>query len=1527
MSKMVARRGVKRFLRCLAVVGFAGSLLCITAGTRAYWQAQPLNDGWRWAGYSTDDGLPDNRITAVTVAKNGRTWVGTAAGVAWFDGYVWHRSGDDQGIPARPVAGLSQDGGDGVLAIVHNRLYQGNAEGFRHLPIELDWQQIDPERKSGVTEHRASSAASTPDGQIFVILPESNARSLLVRMHEGAVELTEPPAPLDVNSRLSTSRQGDPLLGTMRGLYRWRNGAWAQVIVLDESGTRFSAAAENEHGEGLAVMVDLVTSHGLVTWDGGGLTLASAEGANPIRSLDIGPAGDATVIYETGHIRVRTDGRWGDAAPTPPEVRESARVARYTADGDIWIGTARGLFLYRAGSSRWTTREFPFPDQRNRVHALLRRPDGSIWTGTGDGLVVHRLERGTPESVREILGVRLGIVTGLAEDGFGNVWVTSGASFHGAFRWNGRQWRRYTANDGLAAPRIHRVVVDRAGRPWFLGLAEPGHILTGPGAFVLSEGRFERWGEEEGLPSGRVYDFAEQPDGTRWFVTINSVSRLRGEAWTHWDRWRTTLASGRRMNAPISPRSIASGPDRVWIGDPRFGLATIDENDELQFVATVGEPPGRVGVEDVQVEPDGTVWITSTAGLCSSKDGDWSCLDQTSGLATAALWPILVTPQHVYVGTLGRGLQVLNRAEERNPYPRLQLVDPLVEGRNALFRWTAHTLRGAIPTDRIRTRHRIDDGRWSAWSTLREATAHNLTPGLHVVDLQAQALFGGRPPTNASVEFRVPLPLLLRPAVMVPLGSLLVVILLIGAAVLRQRRNYLRDLRDSEARFRALGQAAFEGIGFGETSIIEANDCLAEMFGYSREEMHELDITALAAPRSLPMFQQLLQQFGQMTTENPAVAHELWAVRKDGSEFPVEVQVKAMPHEGRLVRVVAVRDMTAQRDAEAALRTSEEKFAKAFMMSPDAVDLARLADGRFIDVNDAFLELAERERADTIGRSGKDLGLWVNDSEHESYWTQLREGGSVRGFECQLRARGGRIRDCVISAERIDVAGEPSVLAVTRDITEQKRVTRALRTTQFAVDHAADCVFWLDADARIRYANEAASTTYGYSREELVTMTVFDISDELTPDMWPASWAKLREHGSFMRISFHRDRNQRRFPVELVSSYVSSEGEEHAVVFARDISERVAAERALRDSEEKFAKAFQSSPNAIAITEIEDGRIIDVNDEFLRQWFRTREEMLGRTAVEIGAWSDDAEQELRNRILTEGRVSGMPLRINAGLGEERLGLLFAEAIDLGGEQCMLTVVQDITERERTNLALERSRQELRVLSRRLMEAQEAERGRISRELHDEIGQALATVKLNLQAIKRMSNDEKVTEQVQDGIAVVDRAVVDVRNLSRDLRPSVLDDLGLGAALRWLIKRMPERADIAVGLEIAEPGFRPVMEIETACYRIAQEGLTNVLRHARATRVDITLATEAEELVLRIRDDGRGFDLPSENEPQPADGHLGLIGMRERAANAGGNLVIRSALADGAEVEARFPLDPFSAGLTAGTADSHPLQST
>jgi PAS domain S-box-containing protein len=230
------------------------------------------------------------------------------------------------------------------------------------------------------------------------------------------------------------------------------------------------------------------------------------------------------------------------------------------------------------------------------------------------------------------------------------------------------------------------------------------------------------------------------------------------------------------------------------------------------------------------------------------------------------------------------------------------------------------------------------------------------------------------------------------------------------------------------------------------------------------------------------------------------------------------------------------------------------------------------------------------------------------------------------------------------------------------------------------------------------------------------------------------------------------------------------------------------------------------------------------------------------------------------------------------------------------------------------------RERLQTLSRRLMEVQELERNRIARELHDEIGQSLTAVKISLQAVQRAPGATGFVAQLEQSISIVDHAVQQVRNLSLDLRPPLLDDLGLVAALRWYIDRQTQWAGFTTEF-ISDPiMMRLSPELETVCFRVVQEALTNVVRHAEASHVLIRLEQCDGELHLLIQDNGVGFDVRQAQQRAVRGDSLGLLGMQERVFFAGGQMDILSAPQGGTEIQAWFPLQETLPDHLAGEHD-------
>ncbi|MBD1914596.1 MULTISPECIES: PAS domain S-box protein [Cyanophyceae] len=217
------------------------------------------------------------------------------------------------------------------------------------------------------------------------------------------------------------------------------------------------------------------------------------------------------------------------------------------------------------------------------------------------------------------------------------------------------------------------------------------------------------------------------------------------------------------------------------------------------------------------------------------------------------------------------------------------------------------------------------------------------------------------------------------------------------------------------------------------------------------------------------------------------------------------------------------------------------------------------------------------------------------------------------------------------------------------------------------------------------------------------------------------------------------------------------------------------------------------------------------------------------------------------------------------------------------------------------------RTRLQSLSRQLLEAQETERRFLAHELHDEIGQALTAVNLNLHRLDRMIANPQIDAPLQDCLAIVDGALQQVRNLSLDLRPSMLDDLGLVPALRWYINRHAERSGLQEILVCRNIPHGLLDSTETACFRIVQEALTNIARHAQATAVTVTIEQVDQTLHLTVEDNGLGFDVATVDRAKTEGTSLGLLGMEERSKLIGGHLTIASSPGQGTCIHLQLPL--------------------
>jgi signal transduction histidine kinase len=320
----------------------------------------------------------------------------------------------------------------------------------------------------------------------------------------------------------------------------------------------------------------------------------------------------------------------------------------------------------------------------------------------------------------------------------------------------------------------------------------------------------------------------------------------------------------------------------------------------------------------------------------------------------------------------------------------------------------------------------------------------------------------------------------------------------------------------------------------------------------------------------------------------------------------------------------------------------------------------------------------------------------------------------------------------------------------------------------------------------------------------------------------------------------------------------------------------------------------------------EHERMTKVNPAFAAQFNASSPgALLGMTPAQFFAhdpvqakerWREFFDQGRYHSETEERRLDGTPMRI-----EGDYVVIHDHRGRIAGH---FGIQRDVTEGYEATARVSASRQELRALAARLQRAREEERTAIAREIHDELGQALTGIKLDIAWMKRrLPRDDELIPQCQSMIERIDATLTTVRRLATALRPSVLDQLGLEAAIEWQGQEFSLRTGILVDLDIAVGGAAIPEHMATAAFRILQESLTNVARHARASRVAIHLAVTPQGLTLEITDDGVGI------EPQRLDGtaSLGLVGMRERALACGGELCISGTATLGTTVLLRIPL--------------------
>jgi PAS domain S-box-containing protein len=474
-----------------------------------------------------------------------------------------------------------------------------------------------------------------------------------------------------------------------------------------------------------------------------------------------------------------------------------------------------------------------------------------------------------------------------------------------------------------------------------------------------------------------------------------------------------------------------------------------------------------------------------------------------------------------------------------------------------------------------------------------------------------------------------------------------------------------------------------------------------------------------------------------------------------------------------------------------------------------------------------------------------------------------------------------------------------------QEIAERKRAEEALRDSEARFRRVTEAAFEgiavTEGGKLIDVTNKLARL-FGYQPKELIGKS---LSQLIEPKVRSETMVKILSGYSIPYESKCIKKDGSTFHVEMCGKNYSLRGRELCVTAIRDIAIRKKAEKVLQESEEKYKTLTENSLTGIFIHQ--DGKFVFVNDNFANMHGYKPEELLQREHLLL---VHPDERKLLQDIVVK-RLEGKPVphqyevRRITKAGDSIWCEMMATVIQYKGKRAIMGNVIDITERKIAENAIKNSEEQLRNLTTYLQRVGERERTNIAREIHDELGQTLTVLKMDLTWLRKRLPEEQNTlrEKTDDMFQLINRTIQTVKKISTELRPGLLDDLGLSAAIEWQAEEFQQRTGIQCTILIDPKDVTFDKDRNTAIFRILQETLTNIARHADASEVNLSLKQRDGQIELKVRDNGIGI---TENQISNAKS-FGLIGIKERVKIFGGSNIIKGTPGKGTVMTVKIPL--------------------
>lgn len=611
--------------------------------------------------------------------------------------------------------------------------------------------------------------------------------------------------------------------------------------------------------------------------------------------------------------------------------------------------------------------------------------------------------------------------------------------------------------------------------------------------------------------------------------------------------------------------------------------------------------------------------------------------------------------------------------------------------------------------------------------------------------------------------------------------------------------------------------------------------------------------------------------------------------------------------EGRAYRILgAMQDITEQKNAQYQL-ILEKELSDSIINSLPGIFYLYNHEGQFYRWNKNFEQVT--------GYTGEEisklhpLDFFVDDQKEmakkkiENVFSHGEDN-----IEADFKLKNGDTIPYYLNGMVINYEGENCLMGVGIDISQRVKSQQELKESEeryrTLIEQASDGIFISNQEGDYVDVNTSATMLTGYCKDELLKLNMRDIlfDNGINPEKTTDILKEVLNGQTVITESMMRQKEGNIINVE-ISSKLLPDGRVQGII--RDITIRKKTEEEIRMSEHKYRLLFNQNPMPMSMISLPQRNFIDVNDAAIEFYGYSKQEFLEMNIKDLRP-----EEEVINLSDISTYKAGIN---NTGVWRHRkkdgtivkVNIITHDIIN-EGKHAKLVLANDITEKILAEEKLKKSHEDLRQLATHLQDIREDERTRIAREIHDELGQQLTGLKMDISWLsKKISNGSpEINQKMTEALKLIDETVKAVRRIATQLRPSILDDLGLVSAMEWQSEEFEKRFKIKTSFNANVMVVQVESEIATGLFRIFQESLTNVLRHSKATEVNATLNLQDGLLILRIADNGIGFNAV-ENESKKT---LGLLGMKERTLIMGGTYDISSKPGSGTTVTISVPVN-------------------